>query len=154
MFRSHYGETVTVVMALVMGLLMAIAVAFVDHLAFNFSNIFSAWAMAVLVILVVSIFIPYKDWSGKLAGRVCKNRAGLSFKLVDGILPALILNTCNTVIISAANILCNEAIPAELRVAEWTRGIVHDWPIMLVISYFAAFAAEAVGKRVADHYVK
>lgn len=154
MFKSHYGETVTVVLSLVMGLIMAVAVIIVDHLPFHFGNLFSIWAMIVLVILIVSILIPYKAWSEKLTGLVCRNRDGIIWKLVENILPSLILNTCNTVIVSAANILFNDAIPAELRMGEWTQGIIHDWPITFVISYLAAFVAEAAGKWVADRYAR
>lgn len=154
MFKSHYGETVTVVLSLVMGLIMAVAAIFVDHLSFHFGNLFSIWGMIVLVILIVSIIIPYKAWSEKLTGLVCKSRDGIAWKLVENILPSLILNTCNTVIVSAANILFNEAIPAEVRMGEWTQGILHDWPITFVISYLAAFAAEAAGKCVANRYAR
>ena len=154
MFKSHYGETVTVVLSLVMGLIMAVAVIIVDHLPFHFGNLFSIWAMIVLVILIVSILIPYKAWSEKLTGLVCRNRDGIIWKLVENILPSLILNTCNTVIVSAANILFNDAIPVELRMGEWTQGIIHDWPITFVISYLAAFVAEAAGKWVADRYAR
>lgn len=152
MFKSHYGETVTVVLSLVMGLQMALAVIVVDRLPFNFANLFSIWAMITLVILLVSIVMPYKDWSIKLTKKLCKWEGSLAFKLIENVLPSLILNTFNTVIVSAANILCNEAIPAQLRVAEWTQGILRDWPITFVISYFAAFIAEAAGKWVADRY--
>ena len=38
MFKSHFGETVTVVLAIVMGIIMALASIFVEHLDFNFSN--------------------------------------------------------------------------------------------------------------------
>ena len=154
MFKSHYGETVTVVLSLVMGLIMAVAVIIVDHLPLHFGNLLSIWAMIVLVILIVSILIPYKAWSEKLTGLVCRNRDGIIWKLVENILPSLILNTCNTVIVSAANILFNDAIPVELRMGEWTQGIIHDWPITFVISYLAAFVAEAAGKWVADRYAR
>ena len=150
MFKSHYGETVTVVLALVMGFIMSLAVIAVDHLPLHFGNVFSIWAMITLVILLVSILIPYKDWSGRLTKKVCGDEGSVAYKLIDNILPSLILNTFNTVIVSAANVLFNEAIPVELRTGEWTQGILHDWLITFVISYVAAFIAEAAGKWVAD----
>lgn len=153
MFKSHFGETVTVVLAITMGFLMSLAAIFVDHLDFNFSNIFSIWAMITLVILLVSILIPYKEWSEKLTGIVCKDKDSVTYKLVENILPSLLLNTFNTVIVSAANILCNEAIPVQLRMTEWVQGMIHDWPITFVISYFVAFIAAAVGKKVAEQSV-
>lgn len=152
MFKSHFGETVIVVLSLVMGFIMSLAVVFVDHLALNFSNVFKIWAMVTLVILLVSILIPYKEWSGKLTGMFIREKGSIAYKLVDNILPSLILNTCNTAIVSAANIFYNEAIPAGLQMEEWVQGFIHDWPITFVISYLAAFAAEAAGKWVAKKY--
>ena len=43
MFKSHFGETVTVVLAVVMGFIMSLASIIVDHLAFNWSNVFMIW---------------------------------------------------------------------------------------------------------------
>lgn len=154
MFKSHYTETLVVTLALVMGLIMALAVIVVDGLPLNYSTVFSNWAMITFVILLVSIFVPYKEWSGKLTRLVCKDEKSLAYKLVGNILPSLVLNTCNTVLVSAANILYNEAIPAELQVTEWTQGILRDWPIMFVVSYLAAFGAEALGSRVANKYAR
>lgn len=152
MFKSHFGETVTVVLSIVMGFLMSIAVIIVDNLAFNFSNVFKIWAMITLVILLVSIFVPYKAWSQKLTGMICKETEGITYRLLENILPSLILNTCNTVIVSAANILYNDAIPAGVQIDEWIQGMIHDWPITFLISYLIAFIAEAAGKWVADRY--
>lgn len=112
MFKSHFGETVTVVLAILMGFIMAFAAVIADHLAVNFSNI---WAMITLVILLASILMPYKDWSARLTGTVVHNKESILYKIVDNILPSLILNTCNTVVVSGANILYNEAVPAEVQ---------------------------------------
>ena len=154
MFKSYYKETVIVSLAIAMGLFMSLASILVDHLPFNYSTVFSNWAMITLVIMLVSIFVPYKEWSGNLTRLICKDEKSISFKLIDNILPSLVLNTCNTVFVSAANILYNEAIPAELQLTHWVQGIIHDWPIMFVVSYLAAFGAEAVGKHVADKYAR
>ena len=152
MFKSHYGETITVVLAIVMGLIMAFAVIVVDHLKLNFSNVFSIWAMVTLVILLVSIVIPYKAWSARVTALLRLHEGSISYRLVDNILPSLILNTFNTAIVSATSIFFNEAIPASEQAGVWFQGMIHDWPITFVISYFAAFAAEAAGKMVAGNY--
>ena len=149
MFKKHFSETVIVVLAITMGLMMALACIAVDHLPFHFSNVFSIWSMITMVILLVSIAIPYKSWSAWFTGLFPVSKGSLPYKLIDNILPSLILNTCNTVIVSAANIFYNPAIPAELQMTEWLQGIIHDWPIMFVVSYFCAFFAEALGVWVA-----
>lgn len=153
MFRNHYGETVTVVLAMMMGLFMSLASIFVDGLALNFSTVFSNCGMITLNILIWSILLPYNDWSAAITRRFCKEGT-LTYKLVANILPSIILNTVNTFIVSAANIFFNAAIPAEEQFSHWFSGALHDWPIMFVISYFAAFAAEAVGKSFANRFCK
>ena len=104
MFKNHFGETVIVVLAILMGLIMSIASIMVNRMAFNFSNVFKIWAMITLVILLASIFIPYKEWSSKITRAIVHSQRGALYQLIDNILPSLILNTCNTVIVSAANI--------------------------------------------------
>lgn len=152
MFKNHFGETVTVVLAIVMGFLMSLASVIVNDRGFNASNIFKLWSMITMVILLVSVTIPYKDWSGRIAALFHVREDGIPYKLIENVFPSFLLNTCNTVVVSAANIFYNETIPAEAWMEEWLQGIVHDWPVMFVISYFAAFAAEAAGKRVARKY--
>ncbi len=110
--------------------------------------------MITLVILLVSIFIPYKKWGEKSAAGLRLKEGTLAFKLASAIIPTLILNSFITVIVSAANILYNEAIPQIMQSTVLLEGILHDWPIMLVISYFAAFLSEAAGKSVAGRYAE
>jgi len=150
MFRDHFGETVTVVLSLVMGFIMAFAVIVVDHLELHFSNVFSIWAMVTLVILLVSIIIPYKKWSAAFTSLFHLPKGSIGYRIVDNILPSVILNTFNTVVVSAANILYNETIPESVQIGIWLQGILHDWPITFVVSYLAAFVAEAAGKYVAE----
>lgn len=152
MFKSHFGETVTVVLAIVMGFLMSLASVMVNHRGLNFSNIFKVWSMITMVILLASIIFPYKEWSGRFTALFPVKEGSIPYKLIDNILPSVILNTCNTVIVSAANIFYNEGIPEEIWMEEWLQGILHEWPVMFIISYFAAFAAEAAGKWTAQKY--
>ena len=63
MFKNYFGETVIVVLAILMGFIMSLASVVVNHQAINFSNVFKIWAMITLVILLASILIPYKEWS-------------------------------------------------------------------------------------------
>ena len=152
MFESHFGETVTVVLAIVMGFIMAFAVIIIDHLNLNFSTVFQIWSMVTLVILLVSTVIPYKAWSEQFTALFHLKDGNIVYRMVENILPSLILNTFNTVVVSAANVLFNEAIPASEQMGIWLHRIVHDWPLTFVVSYLAAFLAEAVGKYVANRY--
>ena len=93
MFKNHFGETVTVVLAIIMGLIMAFAVIVIDHLAINFSTVFQIWSMITLVILLVSIVIPYKSWSAHFTVLLHLQDGSVAHRMVDNILPSLILNT-------------------------------------------------------------
>ena len=152
MLKTHYGETLLLILALVMGFIMAVAVILLDGIALNISNIFKIWAMISLVIILVSIFIPYKSWSVTFCHRLGLKEGSTAWKLTDGVIPSLVLNTFNTAIVSGANIFYNEAIPVSEQMRHWVQGFVRDWPITFVISYFAAFVAEYCGKLVAKKY--
>jgi len=154
MLKDHHTETTVLVLALVMGLLMAIAVMLLDGVPFNISNLFKIWAMITLVIILVSILLPYKAWSSVFCRKLGCKPGTLGWKLADGIVPSLILNTFNTLIVSAANIFYNEAIPASEQFGHWLHGCLRDWPITLVISYFVAFVAEYCGELAAEKYAK
>ncbi len=154
MLKNHHTETTVLVLALVMGILMAAAVMLLDGVPFNISNLFQIWAMITLVILLVSIFVPYKAWSARFCRAVGCKPGTLGWKLADGIVPSLILNTFNTCVVSAANIFYNETIPASEQFSHWLSGCLHDCPITFVISYFVAFLAEYCGNLVASHYAE
>lgn len=152
MFKSHFAETVTIVIAVVMGFIMAFSVIVVNHLELNPSNLFQIWSMVTLTIILVSIVIPYKNLSVRFTALFCLPKGHVAYPFINNIVPSLILNTFNTMIVSAANVFFNETIPVIEQANIWVSGIVHDWPIMFVISYFSAFMAEAVGEAVARHY--
>ena len=152
--KSHMGSVMTVVIALVMGIIMAVAAIIVGHLGFNISNFFKIWAMITLVVLLVSLVIPYQKWGAGLAAKLGCREGSLAFRLVSAIVTALVINTCMTVCLSAANILYNDQIPREAQMGVWVSSMLHDWPIMLVISYVASFPSELIAMKVARSCVK
>ncbi|MBP3804413.1 MAG: hypothetical protein J6I76_11055 [Oribacterium sp.] len=149
MFKDHHTETVVVVLSVVMGLLMAVAAIIIDGLDMNYGNIFKLWGMITLVILMVSIFIPYKRWSSIVLEKTGIKEGTIIYKAADGIIPTLVLNTIITVLVSAANILYNENIPYDLRMNHWISGMIHDWPLTFVVSYFVSYIAAYIGEIVA-----
>ena len=153
MFKTHFGETVVVVLSIVMGLIMAVSSLIVEGHAINPSSVFRVWSMITMVILLISIFIPFKDWSDRLMITFGIKENTLAHKLAGNILPTLILNTMITLVVSAGNIFYNTAIPEAEQLTVWINSVIHDWPITLVISYFAAFIAEWCGVKVAERFV-
>lgn len=151
--KNHTGLVVMLVIAWVMGLIMTFAALVIDKLTWNYSNLFKIWAMIAHSILLVSLFVPYIEWGNSLA-RLCGCKVGtIPHKLISGIVPSLVLNSFITVLVSGANILYNPMIPADTQLQVWMSGMLHDWPITLVISYFASFIAEFVGIKVAKRCV-
>ena len=153
MFKTHFGETVVVVLSIVMGFIMAVSSLIVEGHAINPSSVFRVWSMITMVILLISIFIPFKDWSDKLMIMFGIKENTLAHKFVGNILPTLILNTMITLVVSAGNIFYNSSIPESEQLTVWINSVIHDWPITLVISYFAAFVAEWCGVKVAERFV-
>ena len=152
MFKNQFFETVIIVLAICMGLFMSLFSILVEGKPFNYSTVFTSWSMITMVILLASIFIPYKAWSAKVVGLFPVKEGSLPYKFLDNIIPSAVLNTCVTICVSAANILYNVDIPAAEQMGRWGHAIVHDWPLMFVVSYFFAFLAEYIGVKVAKHY--
>ena len=153
MFKTHFGETVVVVLSIVMGFIMAVSSLIVEGHAINPSSVFRVWSMITMVILLISIFIPFKDWSDKFMITLGIKENTLIHKLAGNILPTLILNTMITLVVSAGNIFYNSSIPETEQFTVWINNVIHDWPITLVVSYFAAFVAEWCGVKVAERFV-
>ncbi|MCD8019087.1 MAG: DUF2798 domain-containing protein [Clostridiales bacterium] len=154
MFKSYAGETITVVLSLAMGLMMGVIAVIVEGMSMNFSNVFNIGSMIAFVILLISILLPYKDWSEKFTLLFGLEKGSVPYKIVENILPSLILNTCVTLVVTAANVFYNTAIPEEQQLTHWMEGVTHSWPIMFVASYFGAFIAAALGEMVAKKYCR
>lgn len=148
-FKDHFGMVVGTIIALVMGLIMSIASLIVDSLPMNFSMFFKNWGSITLVVLLVSIVIPCSVLGEKFAAALKCKPGSIAGILIANIIPSLIINTFNTLIVSAVNIFYNNAIPAELQFSAWMAAVVHDWPIMFVVSYIAALIAQKIGVAVA-----
>lgn len=151
--KDHFGAIVTNVVALIMGLFMALTAIFLDHLALNWVNLFKIWATIVLVIILVSWLVPYVKWGNALAGLFGLKSNGLGFSLISGLVPALLFNTICSLLVSATNIFYNPVIPQAVRMSIWINGFLRDFLPMLVVSYFAAFIAQAIGVRLAKKFV-
>ncbi|MBA1392917.1 hypothetical protein EQ500_03380 [Lactobacillus sp. XV13L] len=147
--KSHFGTIITAVLALVMGFIMAVAVALVDRLGLTWTVIFKLWGEIFFIVFVVSLFIPYNNWGDKFAGMFGLKKGTTAFKLVQAIIPSAILNTFNTLVCSGQSIFYNPAIPQAARMQTWVNGCLHDWLIFFIISYAASFIAVWIGTKTA-----
>lgn len=152
-FKDHFGTILTSVLSLVMGLIMAIAVALVNHLPFVWTTIFQLTGEIFLIVFVVSLFIPYNAWGNWLAGLFHLKQGTVGFALVQGIIPSVVLNTFNTFICVGQSIFYNPQIPQAARMGAWWHACISTWWIFFLVSYVASFLAVWLGKKVAQHYV-
>ncbi|MGM9911607.1 MAG: ATPase [Lacticaseibacillus absianus] len=125
-----------------------------NHLPFNWVNLFELTAEISLIVFVFSLFIPYNAWGDWFAGLFHLKEGSLAFKLVQGIIPSVVLNSANTFICTAASIFYNEAIPKAARVSAYLDGCKKAWLPCFVVSYIASFAAVWLGSKVAEKYAK
>ncbi len=152
--KNHFGTIITTVLALFMGLVMAISVAVVDHLGLVWTVLFKLWSEIFFIVFTVSLFLPYNRWGDWFAGLFGLKQGTIGFKLVQGLIPSAVLNTFNTCICSGQSIFYNPAIPRALRMQTWLQGCVHDWLIFFIISYLASFVAVWLGTKVAKAILK
>ena len=107
-----------------------------------------------MIVFVFSLFIPYNAWGDWFAGLFHLKEGSLAFKLVQGIIPSVVLNSANTLICKAAIIFYNEAIPKAARMSAYLDGCKKAWLPCFVVSYIASFAAVWLGSKVAEKYAK
>ncbi|MFV4916360.1 hypothetical protein [Lactobacillus delbrueckii] len=110
-YKSHFGTILTLVLSMFMGLVMAIFIIFLNHLPFNWVNLFELTVEINLIVFFFSLFIPYNAWGDWFAGLFHLKEGTVAYSLVEGIIPSVVLNTLNTFICTGASIFYNEAIP-------------------------------------------
>lgn len=137
-----------------MGVVMACFIIFLNHLPFNWVNLFELTAEISLIVFVFSLFIPYNAWGDWFADLFHLQEGTVTFKLVQGIIPSVVLNSANTFICTAASIFYNEAIPKAARMGAYLDGCKKAWIPCFVVSYIASFAAVWLGSKVAEKYAK
>lgn len=153
-FKSHFGTILTSVLALFMGLVMALTVILINGLPMNWPTIFELWGEIFFIVFVCSLFIPYNAWGDWLAGLFHLQEGTLGFKLVQGIIPSVVLNTANTLICTGASIFYNPAIPQAARMSAFVAGCEKAWLPCFIVSYIASYVAVWLGETVAKRYVK
>ena len=148
-FKDHFGMVVSTIIALFMGACMSIAAMFVDALDKTIWVFLNNWGVITWMVLVILILVPAPKWGGKMAGALKCKPDTLAFTLVSSIIPAVIINTCLTALMAAINIFGSAVIPAEAKAGIWCSAFLHDWPIMLVVSYVASVIAGIIGAAIA-----
>lgn len=151
-YKSHFGTILTTVLSLVMGFIMAVFICILNHLPMHWVNLFQLTAEINLIVFVCSLFIPYNAWGDWFAGLFHLKKGSVPFKLVQGIIPSVVLNTFSTFICTGASIFFNPSIPQAARMSAYIHGSLVAWIPCFIVSYIASFLAVWLGSKVATKY--
>ena len=162
-YKNHFGMIISSVVALCLSLLMATTAIFVSHLVFSIPLLVRNWGTAFLVITVTGMVFPLTDWSFALGRRLGLKPETLPHVLLENFIATLFFNTTATMVLAAVNIYGIADIEAAVAAGAapsvnviYMSSVLHDWPIMFVISFVAALfvtklainiARKAVGRN-------
>lgn len=145
-YKNHYGMIISSVIAYCVSLVMATCAIFVDHLTFSVPLLVRNWGTAFLVISASGMIFPLTDWSFALGRKLGLKPETLPHVMLENFIATLVFNTTATLILAGVNIYGNEAIEAAVAAgaapsvnAIYIGTVLHDWPIMFVLSFVAAF---------------
>ncbi len=148
-FKSREGMTISIIDALFLGVCMTTTVTVMGEMSRTFLDFISSWGTSFWLTLGITILLPIPMWGKRTASALKLKTDGPAYWLVENIVPTLIYNTENTLIMSAIHIFGNSAIPQAERLGIWASSLPHDWPICFVVAYAAAVVGGLIGKAVA-----
>ena len=147
-YKNYFGMIVSSVIALCVSLVMSTSAIFVDHLTFSVPLWIKNWGTAFLTITICGMVFPMTDWSFALGRKLGLKPETLPHVLLENTIATLIFNFLATIVLAGVNIFANPEIAGAIEggflpfksVPEmYFKTVLHDWPIMFVISFIAAF---------------
>ena len=149
-YKNHFGMVISSVVAICISLIMATAAIYVAHLEFSVPALIKNWGTAFLTISLTGMLLPLTDWSFALGRKLGLKPETFPHVLLENAVATLFFNTTATLVLTAVNVFNNPAIEGAVAAgalpsvsAVFWSGVVHDWPIMFVISYiFALFVTK------------
>ncbi len=155
-YKNHFGMIISSVVAICISLIMATAAIFVAKLEFNPALLIKNWGTAFLVITLTGMIIPLTDMSFALCRKIGLKPETLPHVLVENAVATLFFNTTATLVLTAVNVFYNPSIEAAVAAgalpsvsAVYWQSVIHDWPIMFVISYIFAFFVTKAALKIA-----
>ena len=155
-YKNHFGMIISSVVALCLSLLMAAAAIFVSHLVFSVPLLIRNWGTAFLTITVTGMVFPLTDWSFALGRKWNLKPETMPHVLLENFVATLFFNTTATLVLAAVNIFGNADIEAAVAAgaapsvgAIYMGSVIHDWPIMFVISFIAAMFVTKAAIKIA-----
>lgn len=157
-YKSHFGMVVSSVIAICVSFVMAFSAIFVDHLTFTLPLLVRNWGTAFMVITFTGMIFPLTPWAFALGHKFGLKPETLPHILLENFVNTLFFNTTATIILAAVNIFDNAEISAAIAAgylpyssvsAFYLHTVLHDWPIMFVISYIVAYFITKLAFKVA-----
>ena len=155
-YKNHFGMIISSVVAICISLIMATAAIFVAHLGFSIPALIKNWGTAFLTISLTGMLLPLTDWSFALGRKFGFKPETLPHILLENAVGTFFFNTTATLVLTAVNVFNNPAIEGAVAAgalpsvsAVFWSGVLHDWPIMFVISFICAFFITKLAIRIA-----
>ena len=155
-YKNHFGMIISSVVAICISLIMATSAIFVDKLTFTLPLLIKNWGTAFLVISLTGMAFPLTDWSFALGRKMGLKPETLPHVLLENFVATLFFNTTATLVLTAVNVFNNPEIEAAAAAgfipsvsAVYTQSVIHDWPIMFIISYIFAFFVTKAAIKIA-----
>ena len=152
-YKNHFGMVISSVVAICISLIMATAAIYVAHLEFSVPALIKNWGTAFLTISLTGMLT---DWSFALGRKLGLKPETFPHVLLENAVATLFFNTTATLVLTAVNVFNNPAIEGAVAAgalpsvsAVFWSGVVHDWPIMFVISYIFAFFVTKLAIKIA-----
>lgn len=147
-YKNHFGMVISSVVAICISFLMATCAIFVDNLTFSLPLLVRNWGTAFLVISLLGMIFPLTNWSFALGRKLGLKPETLPHILLENFVATLVFNTGATLVLAACNLFGNVEIEAAIAggflpfksvTDMYIATCIHDWPIMFIISFVAAF---------------
>lgn len=145
-YKNHFGMIISSVVAICISLIMASAAFFVSGLTFSIPLLIKNWGTAFLTISITGMVFPLTDWSFALCRKINLKPETLPHVLVENAVATLFFDTTATLVLTFVNVYGNAEIEAAVAAgaipsvsAVFWQSVLHDWPIMYVISFIFAF---------------
>lgn len=148
-YKNHFGMIMSSVIAICVSLVMASAAIFVDNLTFTITGLIKNWGTAFMTITFTGMIIPLTDISFALGKKLNLKPETLPHILLENFVATFFFNTSATLVLTFCNVIDNPFIPAEIQKTAFIHGVIHDWPIMFVISYIVAFFITKLALKIA-----
>lgn len=159
-YKNHFGMIISSVVAICISFIMATCAIFVDNLTFTVPLWIKNWGTAFLTITATGMLIPMTNLSFALCKKIGLKPETLPHVLIENAIATLFFNTTATLVLAAVNIFDNAELAAAAVAgaipsvsAVYWQCVLHDWPIMYVISFIAAFFVTKLAIRIAKKAV-